>query len=279
MSIRSRLAVGIPFFALMFIYLCLRAYLGGIAPQQYSRRGWSSEWRDGRAVIASVLVNSPATGVLREGDVIVAISSENPALTRLVAPVLAQVPPGTQYKMVVSRDGQTLEAQLHTTTIYTNAPTGWAFILFMLTLLLFLGAGVTVFLLKPDDEQAWMLALISATPITVFPLNPSLPMPWWMFFTALLAQTLTPIFYPVILRFFLVFPERSPILKRFPKLESLTYMPFLIFMLPLITLRNVLSAFRLSPPWRESFMASTGNIVIGLAVAYMLASLAAMVIN
>ena len=28
MSIRTRLAVGIPFFALMFFFLCLRAYLG-----------------------------------------------------------------------------------------------------------------------------------------------------------------------------------------------------------------------------------------------------------
>src|SRR5262245_42913963 len=38
MSIRSRLAIGIPFFALIFFYFCLRVYLGGIAPQQYSRK-------------------------------------------------------------------------------------------------------------------------------------------------------------------------------------------------------------------------------------------------
>jgi hypothetical protein len=29
MSIRLRLAVGIPFFALIFFYFCLRVYLGG----------------------------------------------------------------------------------------------------------------------------------------------------------------------------------------------------------------------------------------------------------
>ena len=65
MSIRSRLRWD-PLLCVDVLLLCLRAYLGGIAPQHYSRRGWDSEWQDGRAVITIVGENSPATGVVRE---------------------------------------------------------------------------------------------------------------------------------------------------------------------------------------------------------------------
>src|SRR5262245_19272518 len=171
MSIRLRLAVGIIFFALMFFYLCLRAFLGGVAPQQYSRRGWVAEWRDGRAVVVSVGMNSPATGVVREGDMIDAIWSERPdatplvmpgswrkrlrteaeewreAATPLVTPGLWRVPPGTRYKLTVSRDGQSLEFSLHTSRVFTNMPSGWLFVFVTLTFLIFLSAGAIVFLL------------------------------------------------------------------------------------------------------------------------------------
>src|SRR5262249_55375163 len=93
MSERLRLAIGIPFFALMFFYLCLRVYLGGVAPSEYSRRGWVAEWKDGRIVVVGVGENSPATGVLREGDVIVAIWSDLPSATPLVAPSMWRGPP------------------------------------------------------------------------------------------------------------------------------------------------------------------------------------------
>lgn len=222
MSIRLRLAVGIPFFALMFFFLCLRAYLGGIAPQHYSRRGWSSEWRDGRAVITIVAENSPATGVVHEGDVIVAIWSEYPAATPMIGR-LWQVPPDTRYKMTVIRDGQSLELLLQTTRVYTNMPSGWPLVFLILTFLLFLGTGVTVFLLKPGDEQAWTLSLMLSAWVALFPLNFFIQLPRWICVIALLAQTLSPIFYPAILRFFLVFPERSPLLRRFPWLDWLIY--------------------------------------------------------
>jgi hypothetical protein len=260
MSIRLRLAAGIPFFALMFFFLCLRAYLGGIAPQHYSRRGWNSEWRDGRAVITIVAENSPATGVVQEGDVIVAIWSEYPAATPMVGR-LWQVPPGTRYKMTVIRDGQSLELPLQTTRAYTNMPSGWPFVFLILTFLLFLGAGVTVFLLKPADEQAWMLSLMLSAWVALFPLNFFIQLPMWMFLTALLAQTLSTIFLPVSLRFFLIFPERSPLLRRFPRLEWLIYLPYLLFLLPLFMLRTVLNSFQWALPWRESLTTPTFNIV------------------
>ena len=279
MSVRLRIAIGIPFFALIFLYFLLRVYLGGIAPQQYSRRGWGVELRDGRVVIAIIGTNSPATGVLQEGDVIVAIWSEHLAATPLVTTTFWRVPPGTQYKLTVIRDGKSLEFPLHTTRLNTNAPSGWSFVFYILTFLLFFITGVTVFLLKPGDEQAWLLSLMLTTWVGIFPLSFYLQLPRWILLTALLIQTLSTIFLPVILRFFLVFPERSPLLRRFPKVEWLIYLPYLLILAPLITMRNVLSAFQLTPPWRQSFMASTGTFTTSLAVAYLVAALVAMAIN
>src|SRR5262245_66531461 len=108
----------------MFFYLCLRVYLGGVAPSEYSRRGWNAERQDGRIVVVGVGENSPATNVVQEGDVIVAIWSERPSATPLVAPGLWRVPPGTQFKLTVSRDWHSAGIPLSTHRILTKIPSG-----------------------------------------------------------------------------------------------------------------------------------------------------------
>src|SRR5215470_5018653 len=243
---KSRLAIGIPFFALMFFHLCLRVYMGGVAPLQYSRRGWDAEWRGGRTVITVVGEGAPATGVVREGDEVVAFWSERPDATPLVTPDFWRVPPGTRYKLTVRRSGQSLELPLHTIRIHTGAPQGLSFGFFILTFLLFLAAGATVFLLKPGNDQAWLLALMLSSFTALFPISVYMKLPQWVNLTASLAQVLSTIFLPVLLHFFLIFPERSPLLGRLPKLERLIYLPYLFFLLPFYTLR----AFQLMPSWR-----------------------------
>src|SRR5262245_3515496 len=280
MSVRFRLIIGIPFFALMFFFLGLRVY-SRVALQEYSLRGWNAEWRDGRVVIADVTPNSPATGVLQKGDVVVAFWSERRDETPLVTPDYWRVPPDTRYKLTVSRDGQSLELPLQTIRIPFGGPSSGAlYFFYMLTFLLFIGAGVTVFLLRPGDEQAWLLALILTTPVALltFAIG-SLQLPRWIYLAASLTQTLATVFFPAVLRFFLIFPERSPLLRRFPKLEWLIYMPYLLFMAPRDLVVDVLTTFQLAPAWRESFMRSTVNFIIGLAAAYLLAALIAMAVN
>jgi serine phosphatase RsbU (regulator of sigma subunit) len=280
MSLRLRLIIGIPFFSLMFFYLGLRVYTR-VALQEYSLRGWNAEWRDGRVVIADVIPNSPATGVLRKGDVVVAFWSERRDATPLVTPDYWRVPPDTQYKLTVSRDGQLLELPLQTTRISFGGPSSGAlYFFYMLTFLLFIITGVTVFLLRPEDEQAWLLALILTTPVALLTFAVgSLQLPRWIYLAASLTQTLATIFFPAVLRFFLIFPERSPLLRRFPKLDWLIYMPYLLFMAPRDIVVDVLTTFQLAPEWRESFMRSTVNFMIGLAAAYLLAALIAMAVN
>jgi serine phosphatase RsbU (regulator of sigma subunit) len=280
MSVRLRLIIGIPFFSLMFFYLGLRVY-SRVALQEYSLRGWNAEWRDGRVVIADVIPNSPATGVLRKGDVVVAFWSERRDATPLVTPDYWRVPPGTRYKLTVSRDGQSLELPLQTTRIPIAGPSSGAlYFFYMLTFLLFITTGVTVFLLRPGDEQAWLLALMLTTPVALLTLNIGyVQLPRWIYLAALLTQTLATIFFPVTLRFFLIFPERSPLLRRFPKLEWLIYLPYLLFMAPPYIVNEVRTAFQLAPAWLETFLRSTGNFIPGSAAAYLLAALIAMAVN
>jgi len=280
MSVRLRLIIGIPFFALMFFFLGLRVYTR-VALQEYSLRGWNAEWRDGRVVIADVIPDLPATGVLRKGDVVVAFWSERRDETPLVTQDYWRVPPDTRYKLTVSRDGQSLELPLQTTRISFGGPSSGAlYFFYMLTFLLFIITGVTVYLLRPGDEQAWLLALILTTPVVLLTLNiASLQLPRWIYLAASLTQTLAAVFFPAVLRFFLIFPERSPLLRRFAKLEWLVYMPYLLFMAPRDIMVEVLTTFQLAPAWRESFMRSTVNFMIGLVSAYLLAALIAMAVN
>ncbi len=280
MSVRLRLIIGIPLFGLMFFYLGLRVY-SRITLEEYSLRGWSAEWRDGRAVIANVSTNLPATNVLREGDVVVAFWSERPDATPLVTPERWRAPSGTRYKLTVSRDGQVLEAPLQTTRVPFGGPSsGVIYFFYMLTLLLFFATGVTVFALKPGDEQAWLLALMLTTPAALLTLNLEyVPLPRWVYLAALLTQSLSTVFFPAILRFFLIFPERSPLLRRFPKLEWLIYLPYLLLLAPREIVSVVLRAFNLAPAWRDSFLRSTGNFILGLCAGYLLAGLIAMAVN
>src|SRR5262249_61100632 len=106
MSVRLRLIIGIPFFALMFFYLGLRVY-SRVALQDYSLRGWNAEWRDGRVVIADVIPNSPATDVLRKGDVVVTFWSERRDETPLVTPDYWRGPPRPRGKINSTPRGAT----------------------------------------------------------------------------------------------------------------------------------------------------------------------------
>src|SRR5262245_34093105 len=279
MNTRLRLAIGIPFFALIFFYLCLRVYLGGIAPSEYSIRGWNAEQKDGRFVIVLVGESPLVTGVLQKGDEIVSLWSERPDATPIITQGFWHVPPGTQYKLTINRAGQLFELPLHTTRINTNSPVGAFFVFFIFTFLLFIGAGVMVFLLKPGDDQAWLLALMLTSFTALFPLRLYLRLPWWVYLTAELTQLVSTIFLPVMLRFFLVFPERSPLLMRFPRLKWMIYLPYLLLLLPLLTLQTIFSVSQWTPPWRGLYFRWSDSLVNGLAVAYILAGLIAMVIS
>ena len=110
---------------------------------------------------------------------------------------------------------------------------------------IFLLTGFAVFLLKPFDKQAVLLSLmfgmfIGAVPATVASFVGVEP---WRMGVMLAVHLVSLFLWPVFVHFFLIFPERSTILNRFPHLEYFLYLPQLLTILPYFAILNVLAAF------------------------------------
>lgn len=279
MSKRWRLALGLPFFALMLCHVGMRVYLGSLALEQYSRRGWNAAQRDGRTIITQVGGASTATGVLQQGDEIVALWSERPEATSALEQSYWRVPPGTRYTLTVRREGQVLELPFVTTRLRPEGPQGVFLLAVALTCLIFIVTGAAVFLLKPDDRQAWLLSLMLSALVALLPLNLFIQQPRWAFYLALLAQSASTIFLPIFWHFFLLFPARSPWLRRWPRLERLLYLPYLFLLLPVFVLRSVLANFWPALPERDVFDYWAGKIIIIVAIIYMLGGFVSMFVN
>ena len=98
--------------------------------------------------------------------------------------------------------------------------------------LLFALSGLVLFLLRPEGKAGLLLGLaftlflpgdmLSFVPETLAPLAGSL---------ILLCEFLGFLFWPVFLHFLLVFPEPSALVRRFPVVERLIYLPTLAAML------------------------------------------------
>src|SRR5215470_6297727 len=243
---RHRLVLGCVFFALMFGQFGVNAY---VAMTQLS--GSYDGWMAPQAQIIEVDQKGPAMA-LRVGDEFISING----LTLRDDPQIInyghRVPPGTNYTMVVRRQGQSLEFTLATASFPISRwliPTAD-----ILVQLLFLLTGVTIFLLKPADRQAWLLVLM----LGLFPglFNNDLPpLPLVILLMMAVARTIGLWLLPVFCHFFLIFPDRSPLLRRFPNLERGLYWPFFLAM-PCFTFRRLGSIFSQRAQWAQFFQES-----------------------
>ena len=140
---------------------------------------------------------------------------------------------GTTYKLTIRRGGRTLEFDLATAAKPLG---GWFFDLALhLVSLIFPLTGLAVFLLKPDNKQAWLLALMLGSFTGLF--SGGLPLaPTWLQSIARFAQFFHIAFFPLCLHFFLFFPERGLWARRFPRLEFWIYLPFLSVMFPFLAI-------------------------------------------
>src|SRR5581483_11045496 len=227
-----RLWLGGLFFALMFFYvgvnICFHAFQIG------SYTGWRGESSDGQHFYTTSTDPSGPTAALQPGDEVIAINGVHPAQDISILSWFDRVPPGTPFSITVLRKGQTLNFSSQTAPFppgkrqYNSADLTFQFIS-----LLFLLTGLAVLLLKPDNRQAWLLALMLGTFVGVW--NSSYPysaLPPVIGLLVGLAKISAFWFFPLFLIFFLNFPERAPLLHRFPRLESWLYLPFFLFILP-----------------------------------------------
>ncbi|MGI8837718.1 MAG: PDZ domain-containing protein, partial [Pyrinomonadaceae bacterium] len=182
--------------------------------------------QDGESLKVSK-VSQANVGAIRVGDRLLRINGQEVKNYAQLIDVTAPLKFGDELRVTLQRDGQVIEVEgvlepqplREQLTAILN--TALMPVVFMLT-------GFLVFLFKPNDERSFLLALLFNVPgAYVYPNSP-------LFFkiTAFLGNIAASIPLVFMLHLFLIFPERSPLLRRFPRLAYLIYIPALFVFLP-----------------------------------------------
>src|SRR5262245_40032695 len=224
-----RFILGIAFFALLLVYSAANFYVWLYPPG--SAAGWyvSDYVSDGFREFKVVQIDpqGPAQE-LRPGDKIIAINGVNAAEHAGVLYDECRVAPGSPYSMTVERNGQEM-----TFAWQTIPRRRGSFPRDKLIPLLFWLSGLIVLLLKAEDRQAWLLALMLGSFSTL--VNNG----WWgeiaikwLALAVALAHIGGLFSVPLLFHLFLYFPQPSPWLRRWPKLTRWLYAPLCLFVLP-----------------------------------------------
>ena len=227
------------FFAVATVGVCAKSYLALTSPMFFTPDdyGFGVRQQVGRLMVGPVKYSGPLA-TLQTGDEIVSFDGENIRYQTDLVTAFRRQPPDSSYSIVVRRDGELLQVTLH-----KNTPSLGFYIrrlIYVFVPACFLLMGLVVFLLKPDDKPALLLGLWFGAISTGFPAELYMLLPGWLMWVAVASSILRWFLIPLCLHFFLIFPEQSPLLRRFPRLESYLYVPYLLIFLPLtqIPLRN-----------------------------------------
>lgn len=224
-SKQVRLIFGGVYFALLLVY-CAASFYIWLYPTG-SDGGWHGSGSYGEFHITRIDPQSPAKD-LRPGDKIVAINGVKVAERPDVLGDEYRLPPGSPYSMTVERNGQELTFSWRTIPRERGS-----FPYNKLIVLLFWLAGLLVLSLKAEDKQAWLLALTLGSFSTL--LGSGIPgdMPAdWLTLLVAVARIGGLFSLPLLLHLFLVFPQPSPWLRRWPGLTKWLYAPLILFVLP-----------------------------------------------
>ena len=169
-------------------------------------------------------------GELRVGDEILALDGTGVRGQEDLWSFFIHRPSGP-YRMTIRRDG----VPLNLTLVAPPYEWGWSVSLGLSRIavhLLFALSGLAVFLLRPEGKSGLLLSLafvlfvpgdtLSLAPERIGPVARAL---------AILSDNLSFLFWPVLLHFLLVFPEPSPVVRRWPWIERVLYLPTLAIML------------------------------------------------
>ncbi|HZN11855.1 MAG TPA: hypothetical protein VFC61_09255, partial [Blastocatellia bacterium] len=278
---RPRLLLVGLFFALMGVGVGVNSYHGISYVRTAGDPGWLPGL-DGRVRTYGGVSGADLSGV-RDGDQVAALDGQGFESSRQYFETFARHAPGAAYTMTVRRGGRDEQLTLRTAPYHP-----WVQIIAVLLLLIlpatFLLTGLGIFLLKPDHKQALLLALMLGMAVLggypPFAL-PFAGLPRWL--AAVMTAGLivgAAGALPVMLNFFLVFPERSPLLVRFPRLEIYLYPFFLLTAAPFL----VVAALQVAPaPGRILVVLQEfrGLLALSFAVGtgYLLGALLSLVAN
>src|SRR5215813_152121 len=271
MTKRARILLGGLVLALLTAYVGVYIYSITL-PKKGSSDGWAGTWvGKGEPHIVRVDPNSPAANVLQVGDELIAIDGVKIKEDPRVLAYSDRVPPGTRYTLTIRRAGELRDVEIQTVPHQGRIK----FDPYYYVSLLFLVTAWIVFLLRPDDKQAWLLALMLGT-LTGTLGNEPANLPSWLSLAVPIAVALGVLFLPVFVHFFLIFPDQSPLLRRWPRLETWIYLPYLLALLPVVvTLRLPGGVWVFRFQWFLYFTFAVNFLI----VAYLAAGLICLLIN
>ncbi len=247
-------------------------------PPEGSDDGMEMVW-DGRGEprVTRVDPDGPATE-FRVGDEVIAINGvkirDNPRILIDAGPE----PPGTRNTLTIRRAGElrdiTIQSVPHKPVSQKNRT---RIDLFYLTVILHLLTGWLVILFRPNDKQAWLLALMLGTMTGLIGTNPS-NLPWGLNLIVGLAIAFGNLFFPLFVHFFLIFPERSKLLYRWPRLEIWLYLPILLAIVPAFGSPRI-STYILSGLFQFRWISQLVDLAWAIDVGYLAAGLICLAIN
>lgn len=272
MTKRARILFGGMVLALMSASFGLYVYSISL-PKKGSYSGFSASW-DGKGEPRITGANPVVLAAdFQVGDELIAIDGVK-IRDNLHVLIDKYDPPGTRIKYTIRRAGALRDVTIQTVPHWERVrfdPLYYINLLFLLT-------GWAVFLLRPDDKQAWLLALMLATMTGLVGSDPA-NLPSWLIPVVGAAAIAGLLFLPVFIHFFLIFPGRSPLLRRWPRLETLIYLPFLFVILPVLGVSRSglpsVTLWMLQSVWFQYFISAA----VFLVIAYLGAGLVCLFIN
>lgn len=264
---------GTIFFAVMLTHVGSNFYENLVERKAYSRRGWEATQVNGKPTIYTVDADGPAVA-LHSGDEVVSLAVEPQNACPILNRNECTVPAGTGYKLVIRRDGETLAFDLATAPDRLSSQLiDFAAYLLIAT---FVITGLTILLLKPDDKQVWLLALMLGTFTGFFSSGSLAFLPNWAQFLSQLARGCANAFFPLFLHFFLIFPQSGPWVRRFPRLVFWLYVPFLILILPINIVQRLGGQNLIAAIPGTKFISIFAALLI---ITYLVLGLAVMAVN
>jgi sigma-B regulation protein RsbU (phosphoserine phosphatase) len=142
----------------------------------------------------------------------------------------------------------------------------------------FLFTGLAVYVLKPKSKEAVLLALLFGM-FTFVPYYSPAVGPVFLIPPLILGRIVASFFPTVFLHFFLIFPERSRLVYRFPRVQKYLYIPYLVLVaVPFYLVSQILAVT--VPEWSFALQASPVALITRLLVLiYIVGGLIALVVS
>ncbi|HEX4950157.1 MAG TPA: hypothetical protein VFZ34_26055, partial [Blastocatellia bacterium] len=229
-----KLLSGFVLFAVMSLYWATATWVSLSELWRTSDYGMETKWQDNKVIISGIKLENYSP-ILHPGDEIVGIRGMDKDSARTLLDGTINTKPGSETVLLVKCAGELYEVPVTTKplpvsrwvreVVGTFAP--WTFLL----------TGLIVFLLRHNEPQAWLLAMMLGAFVGLFNVGlDAKTTPQWVLIVHGLAHLAGILFFPLFATFFFVFPERDRWLQRWPRLLLWLSLPFFLVLLPINTL-------------------------------------------